>query len=68
MLILYVILSIVEESSKNYLSLFGIRERTISVGKGGLFNHVGNNTLIRSINRPNIKEISKTKMLLGYIF
>ena len=46
-----------------------MRERTISAGKGGLFNHVGNkNTLIRSINMPNVIERSKTKMLLEDIF
>ena len=52
---LYVILSIVEESP----------HYTASVGKGG---HVGNKILIRSINMPNVIESSKTKMLLKYIF
>ena len=31
--------------------------------KGGLFNHVSNHTLISSINMPNVKESSKTKMI-----
>ena len=30
----------------------------------GLFNYVSNDTLIRNINMPNVKESSKTKMLL----
>ena len=45
-----------------------LRERTISAGKGGLFNHVSNHTLILSINMPNVIESSKTKMILEDIF
>ena len=41
---------------------------TISEGKVGLFNHAGNNTLIRSINMQNVIESSKTKKLLEDIF
>ena len=38
-----------------------LRERTISAGTGGLFNHVSNNTLIRSIIIPNVIESSEKK-------
>ena len=34
----------------------------MGVGKGDLFNHVSNHTLVSSINLPNVIEKSKTKM------
>ena len=49
-------------------TLYGIKERTISAGKDGMFNHVSNNTLIRSINMPNVIESSMTKVLLEDTF
>ena len=49
-------------------TLYDIRERTNFVGKGGLLNHIRNNTLIRCITMPNVMESSKTEMLLEDIF
>ena len=34
-----------------------LRERTISAEKGGLFNHVSNSMLIRSINMTNVMKV-----------
>ena len=50
-------------------TLYAIIERTISARKGGLFNQVDNNTLIRSINMPNVIEsvCAQVKMNCCYL-